>query len=218
MSIWAEMTISAPSRPKTPVYVGRDADGEITNHIKVAKTKTKEIQPNEGQKRPKKNSVRYPFYFVEKKYNKKSLEGKFKNKIQTAVSGTKSTVRTQTGKIIYQNCFRAHYFRPNEEGSGNHNKRWNIPEELTLPTGSGRQVRTEGRNTPWHIERKTEDRPEPESNGHRYGRKRWRWGWWCAGRNRDIKNIRHFRAWRKNAPQYGQMRKRMHYKSTQMVR
>ena len=39
--IWSETTISAPSRPKTPVHVGRDADGEITNHIIVAKPKTK---------------------------------------------------------------------------------------------------------------------------------------------------------------------------------
>ena len=44
------------------------------------------------------HSVRYPFYFVEKKYNKKSLEGKFQNKIQTAISGTESTIKTDTGK------------------------------------------------------------------------------------------------------------------------
>ena len=44
--------------------------------------------------------VRYPFNFVEKNYNKKSLEGRFQNKIQTAVSGTESTIKTDTGKII----------------------------------------------------------------------------------------------------------------------
>ena len=65
------MAISAPSRPKIPFYVGRDADGEITNHIIMTKTKTEERQQNEAQKSPKKkNSVRYPFYFVEKNYNK----------------------------------------------------------------------------------------------------------------------------------------------------
>ena len=109
------MTISAPSRPKIPIYVGRDADGKITNHIIMAKTKTEERHQNEAQKSPKKkNSVRYPFYFVEKNYNKKSLEGKFQNKIQTAVSGTESTVKTDTEKKT-ENSFRAQYFRSNEE-------------------------------------------------------------------------------------------------------
>ena len=101
LSNWAEMTISAPDRPKIPIYVGRDAEGEITNHIIMAKTKTKEKQMTENIKSPKKkNSVRYPFLFFEKNYNKKSLEGKFQTKIQTAISGTESTVKTDTGKII----------------------------------------------------------------------------------------------------------------------
>ena len=95
------MNISAPSRPKIPIYVGRDADGEITNHIIMARNKTEEGQLNEGPKSPKKkNSVRYPFYFVEKNYNKTSLEGRFQKKIQKAISGTESTVKTDTGKII----------------------------------------------------------------------------------------------------------------------
>ena len=63
----------------------RDADGDITNHIMMARTKLEEKHLNDGPKSPKKKySVRYPFYFVEKNYNKKSLEGKFQNKIQTA--------------------------------------------------------------------------------------------------------------------------------------
>ena len=33
LSNWSEMTISPPDRPKIPIYVGRDAEGEITNHI-----------------------------------------------------------------------------------------------------------------------------------------------------------------------------------------
>ena len=37
LSNWSEMTISAPSRPKIPIYVGRDADGEITNDIIMQK-------------------------------------------------------------------------------------------------------------------------------------------------------------------------------------
>ena len=67
----------------------------------MARTKAEEKQTAEGMKSPKKkNSVSYPFQFVEKNHNKKSLEGKFQNKIQTAISGTENTVKTDTGKII----------------------------------------------------------------------------------------------------------------------
>ena len=103
LSDWSEMSISAPNKPKIPIYVGRDADGEITNHIIMAKTKAEEKQANEGPKSPKKkNSVSYPFKFVEKNHNKKSLEGRFQKKIQTAIDGTENTVKTDTGKIIHR--------------------------------------------------------------------------------------------------------------------
>ena len=66
LSDWSEISISA-KKPKIPIYVGRDADGEITNHMVMAKTKTEEKQASEGQKSPKKkNSVSYPFQFEEK--------------------------------------------------------------------------------------------------------------------------------------------------------
>ena len=72
LSDWSEISISAPNKPKIPIYVGRDAGGEITNHIIMAKTKTEEKQANEGPKSPKKKSlVRYPFQFVEKKSQQK---------------------------------------------------------------------------------------------------------------------------------------------------
>ena len=68
LSDWSEKFISAPNKPKIPIYVGRDADGEITNQIIMAKTKAEEKQANEGPKSPKKkSSVRYTFQFVEKK-------------------------------------------------------------------------------------------------------------------------------------------------------
>ena len=106
------MTISAPDRPKIPVYVDRDAEGEITNHIILAKTKNEEKQSRESTKSPKKkNSVRYPFPFVEKNYNKKSLEGRFQNKIQTAISGTENTVKTDTGKVINQKFNSGPFFQ-----------------------------------------------------------------------------------------------------------
>ena len=37
---------------------------------------------------------------MKKIHNKKSLEGRFQNKIQTAISGTENTVKTDTGKVI----------------------------------------------------------------------------------------------------------------------
>ena len=65
------MAVSAPNRPKIPISVGRDAAGDITNHILMARTKTEERHLKDGPKAPKKkNSVRYLFYFVGKNYNK----------------------------------------------------------------------------------------------------------------------------------------------------
>ena len=94
LSDWSEISISAPNKPKIPFCVGRDADGEITNHMVMARTKTQERQLHEGQKSPKKkNSVRYSFCFVGKNHNKKSLEGRFQKKIQTAIDGTENTVK-----------------------------------------------------------------------------------------------------------------------------
>ena len=69
----------------------------------MARTKTEERQLASELKSPKKrSSVRYPFKFPEKRHNQKSLEGRFQSKIQTAVSGTENTVRTDTGKIIHR--------------------------------------------------------------------------------------------------------------------
>ena len=55
LSDWSELSISAPIRTKTPIYVGRGADGRITNHIVKARAKAKEKQQSGGQKSPKKN-------------------------------------------------------------------------------------------------------------------------------------------------------------------
>ena len=74
--------------------MGRDADWEVTNHMVMAKTKTEEKQAKEALKSPKeKASVRYPFEFVEKNNNKKSLEGKVQKKTRTAIDGTENTVK-----------------------------------------------------------------------------------------------------------------------------
>ena len=66
LSNWSEMIISAPNKPKIPNYVGHNAKAEIPNHIIMARTNADEKRLNEGPQSPtKKNSVRYPFYFVE---------------------------------------------------------------------------------------------------------------------------------------------------------
>ena len=67
----------------------------------MAKTKNEEKAVDKQLKN--KNSVsKYPFKFVEKHYNRTSLEGKFQKKIQTAVSGTEHTVTTESGKVIHR--------------------------------------------------------------------------------------------------------------------
>ena len=76
--------------------------------------------------RKRKNSVGYPFCFVEKNYNKTSLEGRFQKKIQKAISGNESTAKTETGNIIKTEI----HFGPiisdrtkNEKGTDNQRKR-----------------------------------------------------------------------------------------------
>ena len=111
-SDWSELSISAPTRPKIPIYVGRDADGEITNHIVMARTKTEVKQVAEGSKSPnRKNLVSYPFQFVEKNLNKRSLKGKFQNKIQTAINLTVNTVKTDTGETKSRNFISGALFQ-----------------------------------------------------------------------------------------------------------
>ena len=49
------------------------------------------------------NKFEYPFKFYEKNYKKGSLESKFKNRTQTAVSGTEHTVTTSRKKYYIEN-------------------------------------------------------------------------------------------------------------------
>ena len=96
LSDWSELSVSAPNRLNIPIYVGRDADGEIINHMVMAGTKTEKRQLASDSNSPKKrNPIRYPFNFVEKRQNRKSLEGRLQSKIQTAISGTENTVKTE---------------------------------------------------------------------------------------------------------------------------
>ena len=48
------------------------------------------------------DKFKYPFKFNEMNYNKLSLDSKFKNKIQTAMSGTEDAVTTNKNKIVHR--------------------------------------------------------------------------------------------------------------------
>ena len=84
-------------------------------------------------------------------YNKKSLEGKFQNKIQAAVSGTESTVKTDAGKIINRKFFSGPSCqtdrRTKKKPAINTNGEMN-PKNRHRLQSLGRQARTLGRNTP----------------------------------------------------------------------
>ena len=76
LSEWSDLSILAPNKPKILIFVGKDAEGEISNHKVMALTKTEERLLASETKSPKKIPVRYPFNFVEKRHNRKSLERK----------------------------------------------------------------------------------------------------------------------------------------------
>ena len=100
LSDWTELSVSAEKKPKIPIYVSRNEEGDVTNYPVMAKSKTEE---NAVDKPKKKNSVsEYPFKFVEKNHNRKSLEGRFQKKIQTAVIGNDHIVTTENGKLIHR--------------------------------------------------------------------------------------------------------------------
>ena len=75
LSDWSELSILAPNQSKISIHVGGDAEGEITNHLVMARTKTKERYfALEAKLSMKKTPVSYPFNFVGKRHNRKSLK------------------------------------------------------------------------------------------------------------------------------------------------
>ena len=111
LSDWSELSILAPNKSKIPIYVGRDAEWEIANYVVMARAKTEERQSASKAKSPKKIPVRYLFNFVEKRHNRKFLEGRFQSKIQTAISGAEITVKTDTGQILHRKLFSGPLFK-----------------------------------------------------------------------------------------------------------
>ena len=69
----------------------------------MARTKTEEKALTEISPKKKSSVGRYPFRFFEKNHNKKSLEGRFQENIQTAINGKEHAVTTDNGKITHRN-------------------------------------------------------------------------------------------------------------------
>ena len=102
LSNWSETSISANSRPEIPIYVTRNEDGEVSNHIVMTRTKAEENVLAEKSPKKKNSVSNYLFRFFEKNHNKKSLEGRFQKHQQTAVKGTEHTVTTDIGKTMHR--------------------------------------------------------------------------------------------------------------------
>ena len=70
LSNWREIPVLANNRPKIPIYVTRNGDGEESNHIVMARTKSEEKAQTE--KSPKKKNLvgKYSFQFFEKNHKK----------------------------------------------------------------------------------------------------------------------------------------------------
>ena len=103
LSSWSELSDLANKRPKIPIYVTRNGEGEVSNHIVMARTKTEEKALTEISPKKKSSVGRYPFRFFEKNQNKISLEGRFQENIQTAINGKEHAVTTDNGKITHRN-------------------------------------------------------------------------------------------------------------------
>ena len=93
------------------VSITRNSAGDVTDHLVMSKKKMAEPKYKRGmtfsQTKKPTNSVctvkfENPFKFCKKNHEKGSMESKIKNKIQTAVSGTKHTVTTDRNKTIHR--------------------------------------------------------------------------------------------------------------------
>ena len=82
--------MTVPSRPKLPIYVGRDAEVEITNQIIMAKTKTREKHQKESQNSPKKIGL-ILLLFCSKELQKKFFKNIFETKYKAQLAGPKIT-------------------------------------------------------------------------------------------------------------------------------
>ena len=70
LSNWSELPVLASDRPKINIYITRNGDGEVSNHIVKARTKSEEKALAEKSPK-KKNSVGiYPFHSLKRTITK----------------------------------------------------------------------------------------------------------------------------------------------------
>ena len=130
--------------PKTSVYITRNSAGQITDQLVLSKKKMAEPKYKRGMtfSETKKmtssvstNKIEYPFKFYEKNYKKGSMENKFKNKIQTAVSGTKHTVTTDKNETILKKLISnpMPFQQTSTTPAKRINTRQNAPDQPTCP-------------------------------------------------------------------------------------
>ena len=106
LSNWKDICVSE-NPEQLPVYITRDINGNVSDHIVMAKKRDTTEQPEQSPRRRqnqasvKKN--KFPYFFVEKNHQKKSFQSKFKNKIQKAISETKHTVLTDKNRRVHKN-------------------------------------------------------------------------------------------------------------------
>ena len=67
LSDWSEISVSAEKKPKFPIYVTRDEEGNFSNHSVIAKTKTEEKAAEKIPKRERNlRLVSIPLKMLEK--------------------------------------------------------------------------------------------------------------------------------------------------------
>ena len=67
LSKWSELTVSANYRPKIPIYVTRNGQGEVSNHLIMARTKTEEKAMTEKSPKKKSSVGIYPSFSILRK-------------------------------------------------------------------------------------------------------------------------------------------------------
>ena len=80
LSKWSELTVSANNRPKIPIYVTRKGEGEVSNHLIMARTKRKKKQRPKNRQRRKIRLVNTLFNSSKKTIIGNHLKVDFKEK------------------------------------------------------------------------------------------------------------------------------------------
>ena len=73
LSNWSELPVLANNRPKIPIYVTRNGEGEVSDHIIMARTRTENaITENRQRKKKKIRLVDILFNSLKKNHNEKN--------------------------------------------------------------------------------------------------------------------------------------------------